>query len=109
VALPPIALEVGGLAEVVTVAADEILVRVQSQSGERSDTITREQIESTQLRGRDFLGLLQAMPGVVDTSLRNAPGWNSFLGVEINGLNQTFMNRCASSAQRGPAPRFDGR
>jgi hypothetical protein len=74
------------------VNAETDLVKVQTQSGERSATILPEQIESTQLRGRDFLGLLQALPGVVDTSLRNAPGWNSFLGVEINGLNQTFMN-----------------
>jgi hypothetical protein len=92
VALPPITLELGALTEAVTVQAAGELVNIQSQSGERSTTILREQIESTQLRGRDFLGLLQTMPGVVDTSLRNAPGWNSFLGVEINGLNQTFMN-----------------
>jgi hypothetical protein len=92
VALPPITLEVGALTEVVTVLADSDPVKLQTQSGERSATILPEQIESTQLRGRDFLGLLQALPGVVDTAVRNAPGWNSFLGVEINGLNQTFMN-----------------
>jgi hypothetical protein len=92
VALPPITLEIGGVAEALTVQADGGLVNVQTQSGERSATILREQIESTQLRGRDFLGLLQGMPGVVDSSVRNAPGWNSFLNVEINGLNQTFMN-----------------
>ena len=92
VALPIIALEVGALAEAVTVTATSDLVPVQTMSGERSATILSEQIESTQLRGRDFLGLIQAMPGVVDTAVRNAPGWNSFLGVEINGLNQTFMN-----------------
>ncbi len=92
VALPPITLEVGTLTEVVTVQAEADPVKVQTQSGERSATILPEQIESTQLRGRDFLGLIQALPGVVDTAVRNAPGWNSFLGVEINGLNQTFMN-----------------
>ena len=90
VALPPITLAVGAVSEAVTVQAES--VKVQTQSGERSATISTEQIESTQLRGRDFLGLLQALPGVVDTATRNAPGWNSFLGVEINGLNQTFMN-----------------
>src|SRR5688572_11131986 len=90
VALPAITLEVGGLNEAVTVQAES--VKVQTQSGERSATILPEQIESTQLRGRDFLGLLQGLPGVIDTSVRNAPGWNSFLGVEVNGLNQTFMN-----------------
>jgi hypothetical protein len=92
VALPPITLEVGALTDTVTVQAESDPVKVQTQSGERSATILPEQIESTQLRGRDFLGLLQGLPGVIDTSVRNAPGWNSFLGVEINGLNQTFMN-----------------
>ena len=77
VAVPPIVLEVGGLAEVVTVEASAL--RAQTQSGERSGTIRAEEIEATQLRGRDFLGLLQGMPGVVDTNVRNAPGWNAFL------------------------------
>lgn len=90
VAVGTITLQVGGLAETTVVQADA--VRVQTQSGERSATILAEQIENTQLRGRDFLGLLQGQPGVVDNSARNAPGWNSFLGVEINGLGQTFMN-----------------
>jgi len=89
VAVPPIVLEIGGLQEVVTVEAST--VRAQTQSGERSGTIRAEEIEGTQLRGRDFLGLLQGMPGVVDTNVRNAPGWNAFLGTEINGLRDQFM------------------
>ena len=31
------------------------------------------------------------MPGVVDTNVRNAPGWNSFLGTQINGLSDQLM------------------
>ena len=31
------------------------------------------------------------MPGVVDTNVRNAPGWNAFLGTQINGLSDQFM------------------
>ena len=89
VAVPPIVLEVGGLAEVVTVEASAL--RAQTQSGERSGTIRAEEIEATQLRGRDFLGLLQGMPGVVDTNVRNAPGWNAFLGTQINGLSDQLM------------------
>jgi hypothetical protein len=89
VAVPPIALEVGGLEEVVTVEASAL--RAQAQSGERSGTIRADEIKDTQLRGRDFLGLLQGMPGVVDTNVRNAPGWNAFLGTQINGLSDQFM------------------
>ena len=89
VAVPPITLEVGGLEEVVTVEASAL--HAQAQSGERSGTIRADEIKDTQLRGRDFLGLLQGMPGVVDTNVRNAPGWNAFLGTQINGLSDQFM------------------
>jgi hypothetical protein len=88
-AVPPITLDVGGLEEVVTVEAAAL--HAQAQSGERSGTIRADEIKDTQLRGRDFLGLLQGMPGVVDTNVRNAPGWNAFLGTEINGLRDQFM------------------
>ena len=88
-AVPPITLDVGGLEEVVTVEASAL--HAQAQSGERSGTIRADEIKDTQLRGRDFLGLLQGMPGVVDTNVRNAPGWNSFLGTQINGLSDQLM------------------
>ena len=88
-ALPRIVLEVGGVQEVITVEAST--ARVQTMSGERSGTIRADEIKDTQLRGRDFLGLLQGMPGVVDTNVRNAPGWNAFLGTQINGLSDQFM------------------
>ena len=88
-ALAPITLDVGGLEEVVTVEASAL--HAQAQSGERSGTIRAEEIKDTQLRGRDFLGLLQGMPGVVDTNVRNAPGWNAFLGTQINGLSDQMM------------------
>ncbi|MGH9373843.1 MAG: carboxypeptidase regulatory-like domain-containing protein, partial [Vicinamibacterales bacterium] len=89
VSVPPIVLAIGGLEEVVTVEASAL--RAQTQSGERSGTIRADEIENTQLRGRDFLGLLQGLPGVVDTRARDAPGWNAFLGTEINGLRDQFM------------------
>ncbi len=89
VAVPPVVLEVGGVEEVVTVEASAL--HAQAQSGERSGTIRADEIEGTQLRGRDFLGLLQGMPGVVDTNVRNAPGWNAFLGTQINGLSDQLM------------------
>ncbi len=80
---PPITLEVGGLTETVTVQAESL--KVQTQSGERSAVITSEQIEDIGLRGRDFMGTLKTLPGVVDTSARDAPGWGSVGGMTING------------------------
>jgi carboxypeptidase family protein len=81
--LPPITLDVGGLAETVTVQAESL--RVQTQSGERSAVISSEQIEDIGLRGRDFMGTLKTLPGVVDTSARDAPGWGSVGGMTVNG------------------------
>lgn len=86
VALAPIELEVGGLSEQVSVQAST--VRVQTQSGERSAVITAEQIADTGLRGRDVLGTLKTLPGVIDLSARDAPG-NGSAGAQnlsINGL-----------------------
>jgi carboxypeptidase family protein len=87
-ALRAIALEVGGISEIVSVAAES--VKVQTTSGERSATITASQIEDIGLRGRDFMGSLKTLPGVIDTSARDAPGWGSVGNMSING--QTSFN-----------------
>ncbi len=84
--LPPIPLELGGIEE--TVRVDASSIRVQTQSGERSAVITAAEIENIGLRGRDFMGTLKLLPGVVDTSARDAPGWGSVGGMTINGMAQ---------------------
>ena len=58
---------------------------MQTQSGERSAVVTAEQIEDIGLRGRDFMGTLKMLPGVVDTSARDAPGWGSVGSMTVNG------------------------
>jgi hypothetical protein len=83
VALRTIALAVGGLSEVVTVQSEA--VQIQTTTGERSATITAAQIEDIGLRGRDFMGVLKTLPGVIDTSARDAPGWGSVGNMTING------------------------
>src|SRR5690606_7980519 len=70
-ALAPIVLQVGGLEAEITVEASAL--RVQTQSGERSATVTADQIQDIGLKGRDFMGALQVLPGVVDTRNREAP------------------------------------
>ena len=82
-ALPTIRLTVGGLAETVSVTADA--ARIQTQSGERSATINADQIQDIGLKGRDFMGTLQLLPGVIDTRNREAPGWGSVGNMTING------------------------
>ena len=50
-----------------------------------SATITASQIQDIGLKGRDFMGTLQLLPGVIDTRNRDAPGWGSVGGMTING------------------------
>jgi Carboxypeptidase regulatory-like domain len=88
VALRAIPLEVGGVAETVTVQADA--VTVQTTTAARSGLITRDNIEDISLKGRDFAGMLKLLPGVVDVSNREAPGWGSMGGLSINGRSGGF-------------------
>jgi hypothetical protein len=89
-ALRPIALEVGALTEVMTVVAEA--ARVQTRSAERSGLVTEEQIKEVALKGRDYMGHLRLMPGVVDTANREAPGWNNLGGLSINGGRVNTIN-----------------
>jgi hypothetical protein len=90
VALRPIALEVGALNETVAVTAEA--ARVQTLSGERSGTITQDQINDVTLKGRDYMQMLRHVPGVVDTQNREAPGWNNLGGLSINGGRNNTVN-----------------
>jgi carboxypeptidase family protein len=81
--LPPIAMALGGLTETVTVQAES--PRIQTQSGERSAVITAGELEDIGLKGRDFMGALQILPGIVDTRNREASGWESVSGMSVNG------------------------
>lgn len=87
-ALRTIALEVGALNEQVTVQAEAALV--QTTNAARSAVIERQQIEDLALKGRDFAGYLKLLPGVIDTSAREAPGWGSMGGLSINGRSGGF-------------------
>ena len=88
--LRPIVLEVGALSETVSVQAEA--ARVQTNSAERSGLISQEQIKEVALKGRDYMGHLRLMPGVVDTANREAPGWNNLGGLSINGGRVNTIN-----------------
>ena len=90
VALRAIALEVGQLAETISVSAEA--ARIQTQSAERSGVITQEQLKEVTLKGRDYMGMLRLLPGVVDTQNREAPGWNNLGGLSINGGRNNTIN-----------------
>ena len=110
VALRAIALQVGALSETISVTAEA--ARVQTQSSERSGLITQEQLKEVTLKGRDYMGMLKLLPGVVDTANREAPGWNNIGGLAINGgrnntINLTYdgVTNLDTGIQHGTVPR----
>src|SRR6187399_702244 len=61
VSVPAITLELGGQTEAVTVVAESPLV--QAQSGERSFSITSQQVENLPINHGNFTSLVQLAPG----------------------------------------------
>ncbi len=83
VTLPGIALQVGTLNETVSVSGET--AAVQTESAERSGLITSREMQELPLKGRDYLGTVKLLPGIVDTSNRESPGWNNLVGINISG------------------------
>jgi hypothetical protein len=90
VVVPEVKLELGELTQTVTVEA--IAARLQTQSAERSGLISTNQMQQISMKGRDYLGLVRLLPGVLDTANREAPGWNNINGISINGNRPGTIN-----------------
>lgn len=90
VVLGRIQLDVGELTQTVEVQAQA--ARLQTESAERSGLISTQQTENIPLKGRDYLGLVRLLPGVVDAQNRNSPGWNNFSSISINGNRTGTVN-----------------
>jgi hypothetical protein len=82
VALHEIKLEVGDVNSTVTVLAE--VAHVATDSSDRDILVNERQIENTPLRGRDWLGVMQSLPGIVDLNNHDVPGWNSGMPT-VNG------------------------
>jgi hypothetical protein len=90
VVLGRIQLAVGDISQTIEVQAEA--ARLQTESAERSGLISTQQTENIPLKGRDYLGLVRLLPGVVDRQNRNAPGWNNFSDISINGNRTGTVN-----------------
>ena len=88
--LQHVQLQLGEITQTIEVSAET--ARLQTQSSERSGLISLEQTQNVPLKGRDYLGLVKLLPGVIDTANRNAPGWNNLGGITINGNRQGTIN-----------------
>jgi len=84
-------LQLGNVTEEVSVTAEA--TPLQTASSEKSSLVTGTQLSSIALKGRDFFGLLDLLPGVVDTRNRdNTSNASTMSGMYINGLNNNTIN-----------------
>ncbi|HWR53455.1 MAG TPA: carboxypeptidase regulatory-like domain-containing protein [Bryobacteraceae bacterium] len=87
-----IALQVGQLQERVQVTAEA--TPVQTASSERAGLVSGDQMQNLAIKGRDFLGLLATLPGIVDTragSREVVMTGNVLQGLHINGGRETSI------------------
>ena len=84
-------LEVGTLAEAVTVTAE--VTPVNTTTGSLQRNITGDQLTMIQVKGRDIFGMMKILPGVSDTTFsRDYAAWQSGRGLSINGGNSLNKN-----------------
>ena len=90
--LNSVALELGQLTETVLVEADP--APLETQSSDRSGLVDSHQMQQLSLKGRDYLGLLKLLPGILDiaAATREAPGNRALIGLFINGNRQGTLN-----------------
>jgi hypothetical protein len=82
VALHDIKLAVGDVNTTITVEAET--AHVATDSSDRTININSTQVGNTPVRGRDWLGVLETLPGIVDLNTHDVPGWNSGMPT-VNG------------------------
>jgi outer membrane receptor protein involved in Fe transport len=81
----------GAMSEQVTVTANVTPVQVASTS--RQASVTADQLQNIQTKGRDIYGLLAVIPGVQDANLnRDSTSWTSANNITINGAPVTSNN-----------------
>ena len=85
--LGDIAMEVGAVTETIEVSGQAAIL--QTQSVERSDTITGRQMANIQVNGRNPLDLAKLVPGVVSTANFSVGGVGGLSGLQVNGSRGT--------------------
>ena len=78
-------LEVGGVENTVSVTASSGELQIQSNSGERSDLITSNQINNLAMNGRNVLDLLKVIPGVTSSFDGEVAGTGGIDAFNVNG------------------------
>ncbi len=90
--LGDIVLQVGQLQEKIEITAEA--TPVQTASSERAGLVSGDQILNLAIKGRDFLGLLSTLPGIIDTragSREVVMTGNVLQGLHINGGRESSI------------------
>ncbi len=90
--LGDLVMQVGELQQSIEVAAD--VTPVQTASSERAGLVSGDQILNVAIKGRDFIGLLSTLPGIIDTRSGDrevTTTGNVLQGLHINGGRQTSI------------------
>jgi hypothetical protein len=86
-------MQVGEVRDAISISAEAAAVQVQIASGEKSGIVTGAQLNNIALKGRDFMALLQTIPGVVDTNTTRETTTNAVnRGTYINGGRENQKN-----------------
>jgi len=89
--LGKLTLKPGNLTEAVEVKAE--ITPVQVSTSARQASVTADQLQNIQMKGRDIYGLLAVVPGVQDANLsRDFTSWTSANSITINGAPVTSNN-----------------
>ena len=84
-------LEPGNVTEAIEVTAE--VTPVQVSTSQRQSSVTADQLQNIQMKGRDIYGLLAVVPGVQDSNLsRDFTSWTSANNININGAPVTSNN-----------------
>jgi hypothetical protein len=77
-----------------TVSVEASSATLDTQNSGRSGLIDSHQLQELSLKGRDYMGTLKLLPGVLDTAsaTREAPGNRALIGLYINGNRQGTLN-----------------
>ena len=89
VALHDIRLAVGDVNTTITVESET--AHVASDSSDRSILVNSTEIANTPVRGRDWLGVLESLPGMVDLNTHDVPGWGSGMPTVNGGQTGQFF------------------
>jgi hypothetical protein len=86
-------MEVGQVVETVQISADSGQLQIKTDSGERSDLISGEQLRNIGLNGRNVIDLAKVVPGVISGGAASGSGASTVTnitgGFTINGTRST--------------------